>query len=57
MSENPGPASPGTPHGHDHDHDQQRQPVDTGPGPSAADVDPPSAGSAAEDPEEGSDAD
>lgn len=36
MSENPGPATPGTP---PQDDDQRTPPVDTGPGPRAADVD------------------
>lgn len=35
MSENPGPASPGTPQ---HDDEQHDPPVDTGPGPNVADV-------------------
>jgi len=49
MSENPGPASPGTPtHGDERDH----APVETGTGPNEADVNQESAGTAAEEPEE-----
>lgn len=48
MSENPGPASPGTPQ---HGDEQHEAPVDTGTGPNEADVNQESAGTAADDPE------
>lgn len=48
MSENPGPASPGTPEHGDEQHDP---PVETGTGPNEADLHQESVGASAQDPE------